>query len=130
MMKAWTDFPGSEGELKDLRHEMDEMLDKYPQTVISSKYYHEIITTGKMMGRRFGWNECPSVTESLDNRKPPAPPPDSFFPLGFRFKNSSSLLYIGHARLLHLQGWRGAHELGHGQQTGTYAIDQRFAKLD
>jgi hypothetical protein len=23
-----------------------------------------------MMGRRFGWNECPSVTESLDNRNP------------------------------------------------------------
>ncbi len=44
------------------------MLDKYPRTVISSKYYHEIITTGKMLGRVFGWNECPSVTEPLDNR--------------------------------------------------------------
>ena len=63
-------FSWRESELKDLRHEMDEMLDKHPQTVISSKYYHEIITTGKMMGRRFGWKECPSVTESLDNRKP------------------------------------------------------------
>jgi hypothetical protein len=59
-----------EGELEDLRCEMDEMLGLYPQTVISSKYYHEVITTGKMMGRRFGWKECPSVTESLDNRKP------------------------------------------------------------
>lgn len=57
-------------ELNDLRFEMDEMLDKYPQTVISSKYYHEVITTGKMLGRPFGWMECPSVTESLDNRKP------------------------------------------------------------
>jgi len=61
-------FSWREGELKDLRYEMDEMLDHYPQTVISCKYYHEIITTGKMMGRSFGWNECPSVTESLDNR--------------------------------------------------------------
>jgi len=34
---------------------MDEMLARYPQTVISSQYYHEVITTGKMMGRRFGW---------------------------------------------------------------------------
>jgi len=58
-------------ELRDLRFEMDEMLDQYPQTVISSKYYHEVITTGMMQGRRFGWRECPSVTESLDNRKPP-----------------------------------------------------------
>ncbi len=63
-------FSWREGELMDLRFEMDEMLDRYPQTVISSKYYHEVITTGKMMGRRFGWEECPSVTESRDNRKP------------------------------------------------------------
>jgi len=61
-------FSWQEGELKDLRFEMDEMLDKYPRTVISCKYYHEIITTGKMMGRSFGWSECPSVTEALDNR--------------------------------------------------------------
>jgi hypothetical protein len=41
--------------MKDmLKGKMDEMLDRYPQTVISSKYYHEVITTGKMMGRRFG----------------------------------------------------------------------------
>jgi hypothetical protein len=58
------------GELIAIRHEMDEMLEKYPQTVISSRYYHEIITTGKMMGRTFGWQECPSVTEPLDTRTP------------------------------------------------------------
>jgi organic radical activating enzyme len=63
-------FSWGESQLKDLRCEMDEMLDRYPRTVISSKYYHEVITTGKMMGRRFGWEECPSVTESLDNRRP------------------------------------------------------------
>ena len=57
-------------ELNDIRMEMDNMLDRYPDTVISSKYYHEIITTGKMMGRSFGWNECPSVTEPLDTRNP------------------------------------------------------------
>ena len=64
-------FHWREGELRDLRAEMDEMLERYPQTVISSKYYHEVITTGMMLGRRFGWCECPSVTESLDNRQPP-----------------------------------------------------------
>jgi hypothetical protein len=58
-------------ELRDLRFEMDEMLDAFPQTVISSKYYHEVITTGMMLGRHFGWNECPSVTESMDHRRPP-----------------------------------------------------------
>ena len=57
-------------ELIDIRAEMDDMLDKYPQTVISSRYYHEIITTGRMLGRPFGWLECPSVTEPLDKRNP------------------------------------------------------------
>jgi len=57
-------------QLEALRVEMDDMLDRYPETVISSKYYHEIITTGKMLGRSFGWNECPSVTQPLDTRDP------------------------------------------------------------
>jgi hypothetical protein len=57
-------------ELMEIRQEMDDMLDKYPDTVISSKYYHEIITTGMMLGRSFGWNECPSVTDPLDTRDP------------------------------------------------------------
>ncbi|MCP4682469.1 MAG: 4Fe-4S cluster-binding domain-containing protein [Desulfobacterales bacterium] len=57
-------------ELNEIRMEMDDMLDKYPDTVISSKYYHEIIATGKMLGRPFGWSECPSVTDPLDNRDP------------------------------------------------------------
>jgi len=57
-------------QLNALRVEMDAMLDKYPDTVISSKYYHEVITTGKMFERSFGWNECPSVTQPLDDRNP------------------------------------------------------------
>ncbi len=57
-------------ELVQIRAEMDEVLDRYPETVISSKYYHEIITTGQMMGRSFGWMECPSVTDPLDKRNP------------------------------------------------------------
>ncbi len=57
-------------ELADIREEMDAMLDRYQDTVISSRYYHRIITTGEMLGRRFGWGECPSVTEPLDTREP------------------------------------------------------------
>ena len=57
-------------QLEAIRVEMDDMLDKFPATVISSKYYHEIITTGKMLGRTFGWDECPSVTHPLDHRDP------------------------------------------------------------
>jgi organic radical activating enzyme len=56
--------------LKDVRAEMDDLLERYPRTVISCKYYHEIITTGRMLGRPFGWSECPSVTEQFDDRNP------------------------------------------------------------
>ena len=64
-------FSWEPAQLAAIRAEMDAMLDGYPDTVISSKYYHEIITTGTMLGRRFGWNECPSVTQPLDRRSPP-----------------------------------------------------------
>ena len=57
-------------ELVAIRQEMDAMLDAHPQTVISSKYYHKVITTGKMLDRTFGWSECPSVTILRDNRDP------------------------------------------------------------
>lgn len=63
-------FSWTPQQLEAIRSEMDQMLDGYPETVISSKYYHEIITTGRMMGRSFGWNECPSVTQPLDRRSP------------------------------------------------------------
>lgn len=63
-------FNWTETELKAVRDEMDGMLDAYPDTVISSKYYHKIITEGKMLGRPFGWMECPSVTEPIDKRDP------------------------------------------------------------
>ncbi len=63
-------FSWQADELVAVRAEMDSMLDRYPETVISSKYYHEVITTGEMLGRSFGWMECPSVTEPLDKRNP------------------------------------------------------------
>ncbi len=63
-------FSWEDRQLQDIRIEMDEMLDRYPQTMISCKYYHEIITTGRMLGRTFGWLECPSVTEPMDSRNP------------------------------------------------------------
>lgn len=63
-------FSWTSEQLIAIRAEMDRMLDAYPETVISCKYYHEIITTGQMQDRRFGWNECPSVTQPLDTRDP------------------------------------------------------------
>ena len=56
--------------LDEIRDEMDMLLDKYPETVISSKYYHRIMTTGRMMDKEWGWMECPSVTETMDRRDP------------------------------------------------------------
>lgn len=61
----WTDE-----QLKRVRDELDELLELYPGTLISSHYYHEVLTTGRMLGRNFGWEECPSVTEPIDSRDP------------------------------------------------------------
>ena len=63
-------FSWTSDELEAVREEMDEMLERYPETVVSCKYYHEVISTGMMLGREFGWQECPSVTKPLDNRDP------------------------------------------------------------
>ena len=60
----------TEETFKAVREEMDDLLDRYPDTVISSKYYHRIITTGRMLDRTWGWMECPSVTETMDDREP------------------------------------------------------------
>jgi organic radical activating enzyme len=60
----------TEEKLRDLRAELDGLLERYPETVVSSRYYHEVLTTGRMLGRPFGWNECPSVTEAMDTRRP------------------------------------------------------------
>jgi hypothetical protein len=63
-------FVWEDGKLAELRGELDDLLDRYPETVISCRYYHEVLTTGRMLGRSFGWSECPSVTETLDTRTP------------------------------------------------------------
>ncbi len=63
-------FYWKEAELNDICDEMDEMLDRYPETVVSSKYYHKVLTSGRMLDRSFGWSECPSVTETMDDRDP------------------------------------------------------------
>jgi hypothetical protein len=57
--------------LRAVRDEMDEMLDRFPETVISSHYYHEVLTTGRLFDREWGWAECPSVSEAVDDRDPP-----------------------------------------------------------
>jgi hypothetical protein len=55
---------------RKVRDEMDRMLETYPHVVVSSKYYHQVLTTQKMLGRRFGWPECPSVSDAVDDREP------------------------------------------------------------
>jgi hypothetical protein len=114
-------------ELIAIRAEMDAMLDAYPDTVISSKYYHEIITTGKMLGRPFGWMECPSVTQPLDHRDP-APAADQFHPLGLGLEDHAPLLHLRNPGLHHLQGRRGPHELGDGQQARPHALEPRICR--
>ncbi len=62
---TWTDEL-----LAGVREEMDDMLARYPDTVISSHYYHQVLTTGRLFDRKWGWEECPSVSEEMDDRNP------------------------------------------------------------
>lgn len=64
-------FDWTEDEYERVRDIMDQMLETYPHVVVSSKYYHRVLTTQTMLGRRFGWMECPSVSEAVDHRQPP-----------------------------------------------------------
>ncbi len=63
-------FDWTMDEYKKVRDVMDAMLDEYPHVVVSSKYYHEVLTKQTMLNRRFGWMECPSVSEAVDDREP------------------------------------------------------------
>jgi len=71
---------------KEVRDEMDRMLETYPQVVVSSRYYHQVLTTQTMLGRRFGWMECPSVSEAVDNREPPVKRLAGFNSIGSDYK--------------------------------------------
>lgn len=63
-------FDFAPGEKEKIRDKMDEMLDKYPDVVISAKYYHKVLTENKLFGRPFRWEECPSVSLDRDDRDP------------------------------------------------------------
>ena len=117
-------------QMEEIRHEMDEMLDHYPETVVSSKYYHEIITTGKMLGRPFGWMECPSVTAPLDTRNPGPKRLTNFIRWASDLTTMHRCCTSETRGLFHLQGRRRPHELGHGEQAGPHAKQPGPAKLD
>jgi len=74
--QLYSNDEGAEGfdwtteEKKEIRNKLDEMLDKYPDTVISSRYYHEVLIENKMLGRDWRWEECPSVSIDRDDRDP------------------------------------------------------------
>ena len=78
-------FEWEPAQLEALRAELDDLLERYPGTVVSCRYYHEVLTTGRMLDRPFGWSECPSVTETMDSRAPRPrrlPPPRTARPRG------------------------------------------------
>lgn len=63
-------FPWEKSLLAELRAELDSILDTYPDTFISTKFFHQVLTTRQLFSRTFGWNECPSVSEKADDRQP------------------------------------------------------------
>ena len=115
-------------ELTAIRAEMDAMLDAYPDTVISSKYYHKIITTGIMLGRALRLDGMPVGHPAARQAYPPTQTAHQFHPLGLGSENHAPLLHLGNPGLPHLQGRCGAHELGHGQQAGPYGTAPKICR--
>ncbi len=130
MMRGWTGFPGRPPSLRISAPRWTPCSTAIPETVISCRYYHEIITTGRMLGRPFGWNECPSVTEPLDDRNPRPKRLIRFIRWAADLEDDAPLLHVGHPGLHDLQGRRGPHELGDGQQKGAYAFGEGSPELD
>jgi len=56
--------------LKKARDLMDDMLIRYPGIVVSSHYYHQVLTTHELLGQKWGWDVCPSVSFDTDPRDP------------------------------------------------------------
>ena len=93
-------FSWTPEQLADVRAEMDEMLDALP----GHRHLLPSTTTrssppGTMLGRRFGWNECPSVTEPLDTAQPAAQAAHRFHPLGGGPADHAPLLHLRDPRL-------------------------------
>jgi organic radical activating enzyme len=100
-------------ELRDLRFELDEMLDHRSDA-----------------GAAFRLGGMP-VRDRIPRPSAAAgASAHSFLPLGGRPADRPPLLHVRHARLLHLQGRRSAHELGHGQQARPHEHDEGSAELD
>jgi len=63
-------FNWSYTEKMQVWEKMDDMLYRYPDTVISSQYYHKVLIENKLLGKDWGWEECPSVSLDRDDRNP------------------------------------------------------------
>ena len=96
---------------------------------------------GPMLGRPFGWNECPSVTRTPGQAQSPAEAADPSSSAGRPTCKTMHRCCTSETRdCSHLQGRRGPHELGDGQQAGPHAhrpedlqnwieVYEMFAKL-
>jgi len=63
-------YDWDEASLTKVRDLMDDMLEKHPDIVISSRYYHQVLTTHTLLGQKWGWDACPSVSADNDPRRP------------------------------------------------------------
>ena len=128
--KGWTAFPGNRRSLQPSASKWTICWTSIRIRVISSKYYHEIITTGKDVGQALRLERMPLGDPTPGQTKSPPQTADRFHPVGIRSQDHAPLLHLGDPGLLDLQGRRRAHELGHGQQAGPHPHDAGSAELD
>jgi hypothetical protein len=45
-----------------VREQIDRMIDRYPDKILMTSYLAQVVTTGRLYGKQWGWDVCTSVT--------------------------------------------------------------------
>lgn len=46
----------------EVRREVDRMIDRYPDRILTTSYFCDVVTRGRLYGQRWGWDVCTSIS--------------------------------------------------------------------
>ena len=53
----------------NVRSEIDRMIDKYPDQILTTSYFNQVITTGRLYDQHWGYDVCTNVSTNLEQNK-------------------------------------------------------------
>ncbi|MCP5120599.1 MAG: hypothetical protein GY953_58140, partial [bacterium] len=51
-----------EGGFADVRREVDRMIERYPESILTTSQFCRVVTTGQLYDQRWGWDVCTSIS--------------------------------------------------------------------